>query len=146
MCPCLASHEPCYCGICLRQPPSLRLSALRTVRTLVFDVERFELNALTTYDEYVFAVMSDTCRVRLIIPPEYPQIRIWYRHDLYADSPAKYHKDCPGVGPWRSYSKSEFETHTEAIEALLCHRNHFWCAYCNRALFFPNNCDEEDHA
>ena len=145
MCPCLAPRVPCFCGVCLRQPPSLIHSALHTVRTLVLHVEQFELTAVTTYDEYRFAVRSNACPVNMLIPPEYPELRFWYRHDLLARSPQKFHKDCPGEGPFGSFSRAVFQDPLKCIEELVNHRDHFWCAYCNRGLFFPNNCDEDHH-
>ena len=142
---CRAPHEACSCVICLRQPPSLRLWTLHTIRTLIFDMERFELTALTTYDEYVYAVRSGEASVSQIGPPEYPEIRVWYQHDFLADSIARFHKHCPGAGPWGTFTCSEFTTSAEAIETLIIHRQHFWCTFCNRGLFFPNFCEDDDH-
>ena len=143
--PCHAPDEACSCNICLRQPPSLRLSALHAINTLIYDLERFELSALTTYDEYVYVVRSGEASNSQILPPEYPEIRVWYHHDFLADSPARFHRHCSGAGPWATFTCSTFPSHDEAIAKLIDYRTHFWCAFCNRGLYFPNQCEDADH-
>ena len=143
--PCRAPDEACSCSICLRQPPSLRLSALHTINTLLFNVENFELSALTTYDEYVYVVRSGEAHMPQILPPEYPEIRVWYQSDFLADSTDRYHRHCPGAGPWGTFTCSKFHSDEEAIVKLVDYRTHFWCAFCNRGLFFPNLCEDPDH-
>jgi hypothetical protein len=98
LCQCRAPTEECACEICRRQPPSLRLTALHKIR-LMYNVERFQLTANTTYEEYVFAVMSDNARVANLLPIEYPMIRIWFRCGPVRFE-TKFHKECPGEGSW----------------------------------------------
>jgi hypothetical protein len=50
--------EKCRCNVCLRQPPSLKGTALNFIVKFCFDIQQFELTADTTYQQYIFATNS----------------------------------------------------------------------------------------
>ena len=75
-----------------------------------------------------------------LLPPETPTIRIFFRYDI--NSPFKYHRDCPGVGPWDSKSERIYASDDVMFQDLIAHKDHFRCHYCEKGLFFPNSCHE----
>ena len=91
-----------------------------------------------TLNTYILFVRTE-CR-RIIFYHQTPTIRIWFRHDV--NSPFKYHRDCPCVGPWDSQSKRTYVSTNEIIRDLVAHREHFRCHHCKKGLFFPNSCPE----
>jgi hypothetical protein len=103
----------------------------------MYNLERFELTADTTYSEYKFAVTSK--RVRLVpvpsmnlLPPEYPfmEITFCFRYPLY-----KLHHECPGRGLWHGQFSNMFSTTSDAINTLVNDKDRFWCRFCGRPLF-----------
>jgi len=131
----------CACNIFNRQPPSLKAMASRAVFNFVYNLERFESTADTTYSEYKFAFTSK--RVRLVpvptmnlLPPEYPftEIIFCFRCPLY-----KLHH---GRGSWHGQFNNVFSTTSDAINALVNDKDRFWCRFCKRPLFFPRSCPD----
>jgi hypothetical protein len=128
----------------MRQPPSLRLSALHMV-CQIYNVERFVLSANTTYEEYRFAVTSNRVRAGNLLPSEYPLVRIWFRCDS-ARFESKFHEECSGAGSWWGSCMSHiFPSRIAAIEVLLNDKELLWCQHCGRGLFFPNCCTLPEH-
>ena len=141
----------CSCKLCRHQPPYLADYANYVLFNYTLHLERFKLTDEKTYSQYVYAVRSNLVPQDNLLPPETPTIRIWFRRDI--NSSFKYHRDCPGVGPWDSQSQRTYVSINEMIKDLIAHREHFWCHHCEKSLFFPNSCteytreeDEEDEA
>jgi len=89
--------EDCSCRVCRRQPPSLFATALDVYTRLVRNLPEYELTSNTTYEQYVYAVTSEESDIRLLLPPEYPEMRIWFRF-AHPDFDRRFHRDCPGDG------------------------------------------------
>ena len=64
---------------CVRQPPTLFHSALHVYTKMVHNLTDFELNCDTTYEQYTYAVESLEVETEHLLPPEVPEVRIWYR-------------------------------------------------------------------
>jgi hypothetical protein len=134
-------HQPavCYCTISRQQPPSLPALAANVVFKNVFNIERFELTAETTYHQYVCAVNLNRVSFWKLLPPEYPSIQIWFRFHRFQH---KLHHDCPGRGFWHGLLVYAFESNAEAISAIVNQKEWFWCQHCDKPLFFYNSCLE----
>ena len=115
-------------------------SARHVLFNYTLHLDRLELTDEKTYSQYVYAVRSNRVPHDNLLPPETPTIRIWFRHDI--NSPFKYHRDCPGVGPWDSQSERIYVSDDEMIQDLITHKTIFWCHHCEQGLFFPNSCPE----
>ena len=101
--------EDCSCRVCLRQPPSLFSAALDVYTRLVHNLPEYELTSNTTYEQYVHAVESEQSDIRLLLPPEYPEMRIWFRF-ANPDFDRRFHCDCPGDGDWDSKTSLPLQT------------------------------------
>jgi hypothetical protein len=132
--------DKCSCKICTRQPPSLADSARHVLFNFTLHLDRFELTVEKTHQQYVYAARSNRVLQINLLPPEAPNVRLWFRYDI--NSPFKYHRDCPGVGPWDSQMERTYKSTEEMIEVLITHKNHFWCHHCEKGLFFPDSCPE----
>ena len=123
----------CSCDTCIRQPPFLLASATRIIFKYVFQIERFQLTAYTTYDQYVYAVKSKRVSTRKLLPPEYPVFRVKF----YFDHPyRKLHCRCTSEGSWYGKYRTVFKSDTKAVKALVEHRKQFWCDFCSKPLSF----------
>jgi hypothetical protein len=65
---CIAPAGPCNCNVCVRQPPSLRDMASRTLFGLSLNPDRFEMTRDVTYSEFVHAVKSGWARASRCLP------------------------------------------------------------------------------
>ena len=135
------SHVPdeCSCKLCRHQPPSLADSSRHVLFNYTLHLDRFKLTDEKTYCQYVYAVRSSQVPQDNLLQRETLTIRIAFRHDI--NSPFKYHRDCPGVGPWGSQSERTYVSDDEIIQDLITHKDHFWCHHCEKGLF-PNSCPE----
>jgi hypothetical protein len=113
--------------------------ATRVVIRQVLSVgELFELTRNTTYQEYVHAVRSNlvTNRWRLQ-PPDFPRVEVSFR--LY-QLPHLFHEHCPVEGAGSGAVSYYFDSLDEAIDTLVRRKATFWCAFCEKPLFFPSSC------
>jgi hypothetical protein len=125
-----------FCTICLRQPPSLFGSALHIYTKLVHNLVRFELTPDTTYEQYVYANESKQVNPGNLLPPEFPEVRIWFTYD-HPDFEQKFHRDCPGAGAWHAELCHTFPSVAIAIHSLASEEETYWCPYSGRGLFSP---------
>jgi hypothetical protein len=135
----VAPDAPCICNVCRRQPPSLLASAANVLTKFVFNLQRFELAADTPHVLYVYATTSGRVGALNLLPPEYPNIRVWFRSD--SSTHRRLHHGCPGTGPWNAVHEFEFKSLAEAISALIREKDIYWCSFCSKPLFFPDSCD-----
>ena len=68
---------------------------------LVNNLVRFELTPDTSYEKYVYANESKQVDPDNLLPPEFPQVRIWFRYDQ-PDFEQKFHLHCPGAVAWHA--------------------------------------------
>ena len=136
--------EDCSCGICLRQPLSLFASVLDVYTRMVRNLPGFELMSNTTYEQFVYAVESEETDIRNMLPPEFPEMRLWFRFS-HPTFDRRFHRDCPGVGEWDSETCRSFPDFYEAIDSLVNEEETYWCHFCHRGLFFPNACPDLLH-
>ena len=80
-------------------------------------VERFELTADITYQQYVYAVRSDGVLIQNLLPPEYPSIRLWFRYQRNFEH--KLHRDCPGLGSWHGELECDYELPMKGFQISL---------------------------
>jgi hypothetical protein len=125
----------CSCNICRRQPPSLFALSARVLFNYVFNIERFELTADTTYDQYVYAVRSNRVNSSKLLPPEYPVIRVFFFFSGRLPQ-RQHHYHCPGRGSWKGEYQHKFESPEEAISYLVDLKDMLWCDFCENPLFF----------
>jgi hypothetical protein len=98
----------------------------------------FELTLDTTYEEYSYAVRSNRVIDRWrLLPPEFPAIEVAFR---FQQLPRRLHQHCPGRGTRAGAYAYAFASVDEAIEELLTLKDVFWCAFCEKPLFFPPSC------
>jgi len=132
----------CECKMCTRHPPSLADAARHVLFNYALHLDRFHLEGDTPYDLYLYAARSNQVSQDALLPPEDPVITIWYFNDI--NSPFKIHRDCLGAGPWINQAERKYESNETLINELIIHKNHFWCHHCDKALFFPLSCMEQD--
>ena len=95
---CVIPPKSCQCFVWRLQTPSLADSAAKTMFRFTINQELFELLTDTTYDLYWFAVGSNRAITRVLLPPEYPSIRIMFGFDR---PDRRRHRHCPGAGTVR---------------------------------------------
>ena len=100
----------------------------------------FRLDVNTTHDRYVYAARSNRVPRENLLLPEAPLINVRFSYDI--DSPFIFHRDCHGAGSWLGQSERSYDTSEDMIDALIRHKNHFWCHHCERGLSFPSTCAE----
>ena len=115
-CGCNRSAD-CLCRICQRQLPSLFASSLDVYTRLARNLLEYELTSNTTYEQYVYAIELEESDIRLLLPPEYPEMRIWFRF-AHPDFDRRFHRDCPGAGDWDSEECRTFTDAFAAVDAL----------------------------
>ena len=135
--------DNCSCRICVRQHPTLFNSALHVYTKMVHNLTDFELNCDTTYEQYTYAVDSIEVDMKNLLPPEFPEVRIWFRYNT-PHYERKYHRDCLGTGVWHSETCHTFSNVFAAIDNLANEEETFWSHFCHRGLFFPNSCPDDD--
>ena len=135
---CLRTRD-CRCTVCARQPPSLLGIASNTLFRLVLGLGRFVLTRETTYDQYVLAVRSNRVPTQQLLPPDFPDIRLHFRCNVFA---YKLHHNCPGNGTWKAQMEYTFGSESEAIRSLVGLENAYWCRHCKRRLFFYSECSQ----
>ena len=113
---------------------------------IVHILAQFELTPDTTYEQYVYANESKEMDLDNLLPPEFPEVRIWFRYD-HPDFEQKFHRDCPGAGVyvWHVEMCHSFSSVATAIHNLASEEGTYWCHYCRRGLFFPNSCPDPLH-
>jgi len=94
----------------------VRDSAAQIVFNYVFNLERFELPANTTYPHYVSAINSNRVTNWKLLPPEYSVIQVLFR---FCCPDHKLHFDFPGKGSWHGEYYYEFKSDLAAICALV---------------------------
>ena len=82
----------CKCSLCLRQPLSVKGSASSNVLNFVYNLDQFELSCNTTYNQYVYAVNSESLSVEQIALATFPSITADYRFQYYLPK-QKFHID-----------------------------------------------------
>jgi len=103
---------------------------------MVHNLTDFELNCDTTYEQYTYAVGSLEVEMENLLTPEFPEVRIWYRHNP-PHYGRKYHRGCPGAGDWHSETCHTFSNVYAAIDNLAKDEETFWCHFCHKGLFSP---------
>ena len=129
----------CDCKVCRRQPPSLR----DMCSSIVFRAGRsFRLTPHTTFQEYAYEVEKGSARVSQLLPPEFPVVRLFFRSSNVCFD-RKFHRDCPGEGPWHAQASRKFRTEEDAISALkdTAQKTRFGVLSAIK-VFFPNQCDD----
>ena len=133
--------ENCSCNICISHPPSLVASATHVVFNHTFNLEKFELTVDTTYEQYVYAFLSNRVNSQKLLPPLFPKIEVSFRCDKH-NFETKLHIHCPVPGSCHMKSSTIFESPDQAINELMKEENFYWCAFCQKPLFFPRLCRE----
>ena len=128
--------------MCARHPPSLADSARHVLFSYTLHLDRFHLDVDTPYDLYVYAARSNQVSQDALLPPGAPVITIRYCNDII--SPFILHRDCLGAGPWITQATRTYVSNGTLIDDLIIHKNHFWCHYCDKALFFQISCMEHE--
>jgi hypothetical protein len=136
---CVASEEPCSCNVCKRQPPTLLDMASRNFFTMTNNVDRFRLTRDVTHSEFVQAVNSRRARVDMDLPPDYPDITVRFRYRECSRFP--FHYECDPSLPWHASATTTFTSPEEGISELFSHKDLYWCAGCERPMFFRNTCE-----
>jgi hypothetical protein len=98
----------------------------------------------TTYEQFVYAVESEETDIGNMLPPESPEMRIWFRFS-HPTLDRRFHRDCPCAGQWDSETCRTFSDVYEAIDSLVNDEETYWCHFCHRGLFFPNACLDPLH-
>ena len=124
--------------ICLRQPPSLFVSALHIYTKLVKNLVRFELSPDTIYEQYVYAKESKQANPDNLLPPEFPEVRIWFRYE-HQDIEHKLKRDSPGADSWHGELSLTFPCVDIAIHSLATEEEIYWCRHCGCGIFFPTH-------
>jgi len=75
------------------------------------------LTSDTTYEQYVYANESKEVDLDNLLPPEFPEARIWFRYD-HPDFDQKSHRDCAGAGSWHVEMCHYFSNVAAAIRSL----------------------------
>ena len=131
----------CDCKVCRRQPPSLR----DMCSSIVFGRagRSFRLTPHTTFQDYAYGVERGFALVSHILPPKFPVVRLLFRSSSVCFD-RKFHRDSPGEGSWHAQASREFRSEEDAILSLkdIAQKNTFWCSFCDKGLFFPNQCDD----
>ena len=107
---------------------------------MVHNLTHFELTPDTAYEQYVYANESKEMDLDNLLPPEFPEVRIWFRYD-HPDFEHKFHRDCPraGVDAWHVEMCHSFLSIATAIHNLASEEGTYWCNYCPRGLFSPTH-------
>ena len=102
---------------------------------MVQNLHHFELTPDTTYQQFVYASKSNRVNFYKLLPPEYPDVRIWFRFRNNIEH--KLHHDCPSVGSWEGELSHLFSYVDDAVHELAKEKDKYWCHHCNKGLFFP---------
>ena len=127
--------ENCSCNLCITQPPFLVASATHIVFNHTFNLEKFELTVDTTYEEYVYASLSNKVSSQKLLPPLFPKIEVSLRCDKH-NFETKLHIHCPGPGSCRMKSSTVFESPDQAINELTKEQNFCWCSFVKNLFSF----------
>jgi hypothetical protein len=130
---CVAPDAPCICDVCRRQPPSLLAEATNVLTKFVFNLQRFKLAADTPHALYVYATNSGRVGALNLLPPEYPNIRVWFRSD--SSTHRRLNHGCLGTGPWNAVHELEFKSLAEAISVLIREKDIYSCSLFQTTLF-----------
>ena len=101
-------------------------SALHIYNKLIKNLVGFELTPDTTYEQYVYANESKQVDPDNLLPPEFPEVRIWFRYE-YPDIEHKFHRDCPGAGSRHGELSHTFPSVDIAIHSLATEEEKYWC-------------------
>ena len=82
----------------------------------------------------MFANESKVMGLLNLLPPEFSEVRIWFRYD-HPDFEQKFHRDCPGAGAWHVEMCRSFSSVAAAIHSLASEEETYWCHYCRPGLF-----------
>ena len=147
---CVSTHcgcnlsDTCFCRICLRQPPSLFGSALHVYTKMVHNLTHFQLTSDTTYEQYVYAIESIEADMHILLPPEFPELQIWFRYN-HPDFEQKFHRDCPGAGDWHMETCHNFSNVFSATDSLGNEEETFLVSLLSSRSFSPNTCPDPLH-
>ena len=97
----------------------------------------FELTPDTTYEQYVYTNESLEVEVYNLLPPEFPDVRIWFRyhHPVFEQ---KFHRDCPGAGAWHVEIYHSFSNVFAAIDSLASEEETY-CVIVAVVVFFSQH-------
>jgi hypothetical protein len=135
---CVVPEEPCNCKVCVRQPPTLRDMASRTLFSLCLRPERFELTREVIHSEFVHAIHSERAQVERCLPPGFPTLTLHFTYQYCSHLP--FHPWCNPTLPWHATVRRTFDSPEEAFSELYSRRDLYWCTWCEKPLFFPTNC------
>jgi hypothetical protein len=135
---CEAPEEPCNCNVCVRQPPTLRDMASRTLLSLSLQPERFELTREVTHSEFVHAVDSERARVERCLPPGFRTLTLRFTYQYCSHLP--FHPWYNPTLPWQAIVRRTFGSPEEAFSELYSRQDLYWCTWCEKPLFFLPNC------
>jgi hypothetical protein len=113
---CVAPEEPCNCNVYVRQPPTLRDIASRTLFFLSLHPEHFELKCEVTHNELVHAIDSERARVDRCLPPGVPTLTLHFTYEYCSHLP--FHPHCNPTLPWHATVSRTFASPEEAFSAL----------------------------
>jgi hypothetical protein len=136
---CIAPSWPCNCNVCVRQSPTLRDMASRTVFSLSLNPDRFELTREATHREFGHAVNLGRARADRCLPPDFPNLTLRFRYSTGSNQ--LYHSHCSPSLPWLAVATRTFASSVEELRELYSHRDQYWCAWCEKPLFFPTICN-----
>ena len=99
--------------------PELKYGALdhSANLTLPFNLEKIELTADTTYEQYVHASLSNRVNAQKLLPPRFPQTEVSFCCDNH-NYETRLHIHCPGLGSRHMKSSTTFESPDEAVNEL----------------------------
>jgi len=89
---------------------------LRFGARCLHNLSGYELTSNTTYEQFVHDVESEETDIGNLLPPEFPEMRIWFRFS-HPTFDRRFHRDCPGAGGWDSETCRTFSDVYEAIES-----------------------------
>jgi hypothetical protein len=98
----------------------------------------FEVTRDVTYGQYVSALSSGLARAVGLLPPDFPNVSVRFQYANHHTRP--YHPHYRPELPWQAAAYRSFGSAADAISDLYVHRDQYWCAWCDRTLFFINTC------
>ena len=126
----------CKCGICVRQPPTLKAMAAQVVFDMVLNLGRFEVAQTTNFNDYLYAYMSGRVPPAQLVA-DYARCAL-RTHLYHSATERRYHRHCVssmGSTVFLPASCTQFESSDNALISFLCERRRWWCFVCDRPLF-----------
>jgi hypothetical protein len=76
----------------------------------------------------MYAIESEESDIRLLLPPKFPEMRIWFRFP-HPEFDRRFHRDCSGAGDWDSETCHTFTDAFAAVDALANEESTYFCNF-----------------